>query len=100
MLRTEEENTHEVLYMKKRGVELSMNVIIIAAIALIVLVVLILLVTGAFQRVKDGTGCRGNPGGQCVNAGQGGSDPCVQQGKVRIASDCPQNQVCCIQPVN
>ena len=32
----------------KRGVELSMNVIIIAAIALIILVVLVLLITGAF----------------------------------------------------
>lgn len=85
----------------KRGVELSMNVIIIAAIALIILVVLVLLVSGAFSRVKDGTGCESLTRGQCVDIFEG--DSCSDElgsGYVRVASDCPESRpVCCWQPL-
>lgn len=84
--------------MKKRGVELSMNVIIIAAIALIVLVILILLVTRSAKTVGDGTGCKAKSGGACV-AAAAGTDPCstMNPAKTRFpGSDCPTNQVCCV----
>ena len=82
--------------MRKRGVEMSMNVIIIAAIALIILVVLVLLITRSFGQVKNGTGCTGQPGpGQCVDTAC--SD--VGAGYIPIASDCPTGQTCCIKPL-
>lgn len=78
--------------MNKRGVELSMNVIIIAAIALIVLVVLILLVTGAFGNVRDQVSCSGK-GGTCMSPQQ-----CSQTDGVVTEAECPSNQnvVCCL----
>ncbi len=85
--------------MDKRGVELSMNVIIIAAIALIVLVVLVLLVTNAITGVKDGTGCSAKSAGRCISLNDG--ETCADvagEGYSRIGSDCPDGQTCCFRP--
>jgi|GEM_PF-1289249 len=85
--------------MDRRGVELSMNVIIIAAIALIVLVVLVLLVTNTAQQVRDGTGCEAKPGGGCEDLY--GGDTCASvkgEGFISVPSDCPADQTCCFQP--
>jgi len=87
--------------MKKRGVEMSMNVIIIAAIAVIILVILVLLVTDAFKRVKTGTGCEAQ-GGSCEDADPGdvcgGVDGIMGEGYTQVASDCGTGYLCCIQP--
>lgn len=90
----------------KRGVELSMNVIIIAAIALIVLVILILLVTRSGTSVQEGTNCQSLPQGTCVNPNpQPGADPCdvgqiAGRGYVRSsAPGCTGTQVCCYKPL-
>ena len=84
----------------KRGVELSMNVIIIAAIALIVLVVLVLLVTNASQTIRDGTGCLAKQGGSCEYLAEG--EACsdfLGAGYMSIASDCPEDETCCFKPL-
>ena len=85
----------------KRGVELSMNVIIIAAIALVVLVVLVLLVTNASQTIKDGTGCQAKQSGDCYYLnGETCSNYMGEPGYMNIASDCPDDdQTCCFRPL-
>ena len=50
----------------KKGVELSMNLIIIAAIALLVLVIIAVLVLRSTANVNIGTSCSSNSGGHCV----------------------------------
>lgn len=83
--------------MKKRGVEMSMNVIVVAAIVLIILVLLVMFVTGAFSRVKDGTTCESKPNGRCVTLyeGQSCADAVGEDGYVSLPSDCPDQQTCC-----
>jgi hypothetical protein len=84
--------------MKKRGVELSMNVIIIAAIALIILVVLVLLITGAFSNVRNGTKCASQLNGQCADISGSTCAEAVGAGYTQMASDCPEEQTCCVAP--
>jgi len=85
--------------MRKRGVELSMNVIIIAAIALIVLVLLVLLVTNATKNIQNGTACAQLNRGQCVSLGTGeGCADALGDGYTSAARDCPSEQTCCFQP--
>ncbi|RMF05008.1 hypothetical protein D6764_05830 [Candidatus Woesearchaeota archaeon] len=80
--------------MKKKGFELSMNVIIVAAIALIVLVVVILIFTGKVKSVnKDLDSCT-SKGGMC-EPNHGGLQPCGPD-KAPVTATCPDNQVCCI----
>jgi hypothetical protein len=90
--------------MDKRGVELSMNVIIIAAIALIVLVVLVLLITGSFNNIQGGTSCQSlHPGGGCqsvdLSTGQTcasvtGNNNMISGGK----TNCATGELCCYAP--
>jgi hypothetical protein len=83
--------------MAKRGVELSMNVIIIAAIALIVLVVLVILVTRGGLQITTGTNCQSS-GGVCQAVGEG--ETC--QGQYSMQSlgqkDCKEGELCCYTP--
>ncbi len=62
----------EVITMmnNKKGADLSMNVIIIAAIALLVLVILAVLLFRSGGQVSEGTQCTGF-GGQCHSQGNG-----------------------------
>lgn len=86
--------------MKKRGVELSMNVIIIAAIALIVLVILVLLVTNAGNRVVGGVACGSNLEGKCTELFD--STCADERGEGYTSSgrqSCEQGQVCCVRPL-
>lgn len=88
--------------MDKRGVELSMNVIIIAAIALIVLVVLVLLVTGAFGDVRSGTGCTSLREGGCEDVASGDSCATVTGNENAISAgqkDCGSSKTCCYVPL-
>ena len=70
----------------KRG-ELSMEVIIIAAIALFVLVILSILIIRAGTTTGEGSGCEG-VGGTC-------SDECGE-GYGRSFHSCSGGQICCI----
>jgi hypothetical protein len=83
--------------MAKRGVELSMNVIIIAAIALIVLVVLVILVTRGALNVQSGTGCT-SAGGACQAVGEG--ETCQSQYNLQSLGqkDCKIGELCCYTP--
>jgi hypothetical protein len=70
----------------KRG-ELSMEVIIIAAIALLVLVILSILIIRAGTTTSEGSGCTG-VGGTCM-------DEC-SEGYGRSFHSCSSGQVCCV----
>lgn len=58
----------------KKGAELSMNVIIIAAIALLVLAILAYLLFNSAERFGDGTKCEG-AGGECYPSACEGDHP-------------------------
>jgi hypothetical protein len=76
--------------MMKKAQNLSMNVIIIAAIALLVLVILAVLLFGAAGRTEEGTGCNALPNSQCA-----GSSPGDGWFENRAFSDsCGDNQQC------
>ena len=82
--------------MDRRGVELSMNVIIIAAIALIVLVVLVILVTKGGIQVQSGTGCS-SAGGTCTTLSD--TETCQTNGLQSLGQkDCKADQLCCYTP--
>ena len=79
--------------MNKKGVELSMNLIIVAAIALLVLVIIAILVLRGGSNIAEGTGCTAKAGGQCV-----ASDIDCGTGKIVLpGGGCPeQSPKCCI----
>jgi len=64
--------------MNKKGVELSMNLIIIAAIGLLVLVILAVLVIGAANKTQEGTKSCNLQLGQCQLTS------CQSEGKEQI----------------
>lgn len=76
--------------MKRRG-ELSMEVIIIAAIALLVLVILTILIIRSGTGVASGTSCAGISGAQCTPDGS------CDSGYIRSAHTCSgEGEICCI----
>lgn len=80
--------------MRKRG-EISMEVIIIAAVALLVLVILSVLLIRSGVLFGEGTSCAG-VGGQCADDCSGYTD---DQGRpyVRGLNSCPNDgEVCCV----
>ncbi len=72
--------------MKKKGVELSMNVIIIAAIGLLVLVILAVLVINKFVDVDKADNACNIKGGTCEPACTGETIP---------EGVCAENLICC-----
>jgi len=78
--------------MQKKGVELSMNVIIIAVIALVVLVILVVLVVRSGGQVVDGTQCAAGQG-QCVSGSEAAD--CGDQQYIP-AGGCEEGSVCCL----
>jgi hypothetical protein len=85
------------MFGNKKGSELSMNVIIIAAIALLVLVILSVLVLQKFGKLNEGTGCEGL-GGSCMI-----STSCnLADGMITSPTDDCKNtgEVCCYKLSN
>ena len=88
----------DMMKFTKKGSELSMNMIIIAAIALLVLVILAVMLLNTGNDISDTTGCAGLGGKCCSSCGQGA---CQEGGKVfnvhNVAGDgsC-DNAKCCI----
>ncbi len=76
--------------MNKKGVELSMNVIIIAAIGLLVLVILAVLVINASGKAQSGTQACTVKGGLC----QSGST-CSTGTQSVSGGICSAGQTCC-----
>ena len=86
--------------MKKHGVELSMNVIIIAAIALIILVLLVLLVTGKFQDLVRGTGCKDRFDGTCEKLADQSCTQALGEGYQSAGrTNCAADETCCYKPL-
>lgn len=83
--------------MRKKGFELSMNVIIVSAIALIVLVVVLLIFTGKVKTMnKDLDSCN-SKGGVCESGVAGTFGDTCGPGKAKVSADCGGTMVCCIQ---
>lgn len=86
--------------MTKKG-DLSINIIVIAAIALIILVIMAVLLFQAGGNLNRGTSCEG-VGGECIDKNYDGScsdysDYTGIRYKQHIAAGCPsKEQICCV----
>ena len=83
--------------MNKKGVEISMNVIIIAAIGLLVLVVLSVIFlgrAGVFGRESQSCVVQGGVCGE--KCGEPGT-PTADYGQRNPIPSCPEGQVCCLK---
>ena len=77
--------------MNKNGAELTMNVIIIAAIGLLVLVILAVMLFGAGESINEGTSCASiRAGAECKSS--------CDTGEIRAAGSgsCPVDTYCCL----
>lgn len=79
--------------MQKKGVDMSMNVIIVAAIALLILVILTVLILRSGANVKEGTGCLG-VSGHCAQECDQGTIPHLTQGGTK--GGCAEDEKCCV----
>jgi len=75
---------------KRQGVELTMNVLIIAVISLLVLMLLAFLLIKGFGNWNTGTECTGQ-GGKCLD-----TKTCSAEYPVRAIYTCPKNTICCV----
>jgi hypothetical protein len=80
-----------------RKAELSMNIIIIAAISLLVLVILSVLLLRAGGNVNQGTGCTG-VSGQCIEDTDEGCKYLGEDYARDVTHGCgEEGQICCIK---
>jgi hypothetical protein len=84
----------------KKG-DLSINIIIVAAIALIILVIISVLIFGTGSNLRKSTSCAG-VSGQCIADGESCSDKNGEpEGSFwirHLTAACPnEGEVCCIQ---
>ena len=82
----------------KKG-DLSINIIIIAAIALIILVIIAVLLFRSGNSIVIGTSCLGI-GGTCIASGESCSDRDATFGGSWIrhpTASCPQDNQCCVK---
>ncbi|MGM5480995.1 MAG: DUF948 domain-containing protein [Nanobdellota archaeon] len=86
-----------MIRMNRKGSELSMNVIIIAAIALLVLVILAVMLLQKGGDIQEGTSCTGLGGECCSSCG----NACVVGGQKysvpHPTGECPSGQQCCLK---
>jgi hypothetical protein len=76
---------------KRKGIELSMNLIVIAAIVLLVLIILAFLLMGGFNNWNKNTKCE-TQGGDCLIK-------CTQDKPVPAPYSCDGKQICCTKAV-
>jgi hypothetical protein len=76
--------------VNKKGIELSMNIIIIAVLGLIILAVLLFFVYQTMTGTKEGTECA-QKRGICMNA-----SACTGIGSSAGDSGCTNNNICCV----
>ena len=79
--------------MNTKGVDMSMNVIIVAAIALLILVILTVLILRSGANVREGTGCQG-VGGSCAQECETGTISHLTQGGTK--GGCAEDEKCCV----
>jgi len=77
--------------MDKKGVEMSMNVIIIAVISLLVLVILVYLIATQLGLFQEGKKCV-ERGAHCVDQGTCGSTPLIGENYEPL---CGSGKDCC-----
>ena len=85
--------------MNKKGVEMSMNLIIVAVICLIILVVLILIFSGAARKFVFGTSeglCSPDKGGQLQTKHPDPSQDSCGTGKSRYLPGDSSDKYCCV----
>ncbi len=96
-----------MIFNFKRGSEMTLNVIIVAAIALIVLIVLIFIFSGKIKLFGQGTESCTNQGGQCTSPNVAYTVGCIEAGSCKCpdtiqnavmirSQDCEkQARICC-----
>lgn len=79
--------------MAKKG-DLSINIIVIAAIALLILVIIAVLLIRSGGQIRDGTSCSGL-GGSCEES----CADIVEDGIwiPNPTAECPTGQICCVR---
>jgi hypothetical protein len=83
------------MVMNKKGAELSMNVVVIAALAMLVLVVLgVIFLQGTSEVPQKLKGCVAS-GGQCVESGES----CPVGFSKEEPKDCTEGTRCCISDI-
>lgn len=84
----------------KKG-DLSINIIIVAAIALIILVIISVLLFGTGSDIRRSKECMSLPAGLCITDGESCSDYNGNpEGSVWIrhpTAECPESQICCFR---
>lgn len=82
----------------KRGVELSMNLVIIGVIALLVLVVVILIFTGAMKNINGGiSDCNKQEGGKLISESDCQKNGCGESSLIRYPPGDKDKQCCCVK---
>lgn len=83
----------------KKG-DLSINIIVVAAIAMVILVIISVLIFRTGSNLTEGTSCEGLSGAGCEPAGVS----CAQYGQAvgeiwvgHPTASCPPQQICCIK---
>jgi len=79
----------------RKGVTMSMNVIIAAVIALIILVVISILIMTRMGMFGKGTGCKGISGGECIPA-DADCKEYTGENKIQTPLACSEGEKCCI----
>jgi hypothetical protein len=79
------------MFKNKKGIELSMNVIIIAALSILVLLILIFFLVSSVDNTKKTTGCQANMG-NCIPLGNN----CPSDKPVLSPFSCPKGEKCCV----
>ncbi|MFT4311226.1 MAG: hypothetical protein ACMXX7_01215 [Candidatus Woesearchaeota archaeon] len=84
----------------KKG-DLSINIIVVAAIAMVILVIISVLIFRTGSNLTEGTSCAGLSGAQCVSS----SISCSEYGQDQVGevwvphptASCPPQETCCIR---
>lgn len=77
--------------MHKKGVSISINMVIIAVIALLVLAIVIFLLSGGVSNFKSGTACAVK-GGVCVDSGS--STACMTSERISDSTNTNNPTLC------
>lgn len=92
-------------FSNKRGTEMTLSIIVIAAIALIVLVVMIFIFSGKIKAFGSGVDSCASKGGACAGAYtqgciESGSCKCPSAGDISISgTDCEKKAQICCKPI-
>ncbi len=74
----------------KKGIELSLNMIILTIIALLILMIMIFFIVKYVKSTNDSTACKNNKG-ECISV----SESCSDSMPIPSPLSCPKGEKCC-----